>query len=64
MATMPTPVQREINVSRILSRDTKPEMLTRSKLHARGLRHRLHDRTLLSRPDLVFPEFRAAAFIP
>lgn len=43
--------------------DTKPEMLVRKGLHARGFRYRLHDRRLPGRPDLVFPARRAVVFV-
>lgn len=43
--------------------DTKPEMLVRRALHARGFRYRLHDRRLPGRPDLIFPRYRAVLFI-
>lgn len=58
-----TPEQRRLNMSRVRARDTKPEMLIRRGLHARGLRYRLHDRKLPGRPDLVFPKYRAALFV-
>lgn len=58
-----TPAQRRLNMSRIRGRDTKPEMLIRRGLHARGLRYRLHDRSLPGRPDLVFSRYRTAVFI-
>lgn len=38
MADVLTAKQRQLNMSRIRSRDTKPEMLIRCGLHARGLR--------------------------
>jgi len=60
MADVLTPAQRQLNMSRIRGKDTKPELLLRGALHARGLRYRLHDRTLPGRPDLVFPRFRSA----
>jgi len=63
MADVLTPEQRRYNMSRIRGRDTKPEMLIRRGLHARGLRYRLHDRSLPGRPDLIFPKFRAAVFV-
>ena len=47
----------------IVSRDTVPELLLRRALHARGIRNRLHDRSLLGTPDLVFRRFRAVCFI-
>ena len=43
--------------------DTKPEMIIRRGLHARGFRYRLHDRKLPGRPDLVFPKYTAAIFV-
>ena len=39
--------------------NTKPEMMLRRGLHARGYRYRLHDRRLPGRPDMVFPGRRA-----
>jgi len=39
--------------------NTKPELLLRRGLHARGFRYRLHDRTLPGKPDIVLPRFRA-----
>ena len=39
----------------IRSSGTRPEMMVRRGLHARGWRYRLHDRRLPGRPDLVFP---------
>jgi DNA mismatch endonuclease (patch repair protein) len=63
MADVLTPEQRRLNMSRIRGRDTKPEMLLRRGLHARGLRFRLHRRDLPGCPDLVFPALRAAVFV-
>lgn len=63
MGDVLTPQQRQLNMSRIRGKDTKPEMLIRRGLHARGLRYRLHDRSLPGRPDLVFPKYHTAIFI-
>lgn len=63
MADVLTPAQRQLNMSRIKGKDTKPEMLIRRGLHARGLRYRLHDRSLAGRPDLVLSKYRTAVFI-
>ncbi|WP_256996364.1 very short patch repair endonuclease [Methylococcus capsulatus] len=57
-----TPEQRRLNMSRVRGRDTKPEMLLRRGLHARGLRYHVHDRTMPGRPDLVLPKYRTAVF--
>ena len=63
MVDVLTPEQRHFNMSRIRGRDTKPEMLIRRGLHARGLRYRLQDRKLPGRPDLVFPRYHAVIFV-
>ena len=46
----------------IRGKDTKPEMILRRGLHARGFRYRLHVPDLPGRPDLVFPARRAVLF--
>lgn len=43
--------------------DTKPEMIIRRGLHARGFRFRLHNRKLPGRPDVVLPKYRAVILI-
>ena len=58
-----TPEQRSRCMSHIHGRDTKPEMLVRRALFARGYRFRLHDARLPGRPDLVFPGRRAVIFV-
>ena len=50
-------------MSRIRGKNTRPEIVLRSGLHARGFRYRLHDRKLPGKPDLVFPKFRAVILI-
>ena len=55
--------QRRLNMSRVRGRDTKPELVIRRGLHARGLRFRLYSKDLPGRPDLVFPKYRAVIFV-
>jgi DNA mismatch endonuclease, patch repair protein len=55
--------RRSWNMSRIRSGNTRPELLVRSFLHRVGLRFRLHNRTLLGCPDLVFSQARTAVFV-
>lgn len=50
-------------MSGIRGKDTRPEMILRRGLHARGFRFRLHDRRLPGSPDLVFPGRRAVIFV-
>lgn len=54
---------RSRNMSAIRSKDTKPELIVRRGLHARGLRYRLHQRNLPGKPDLVFPSRRVVLFV-
>jgi len=58
-----TPDQRRLNMSRIRGKHTKPELILRQGLHARGLRFRLHRGDLPGRPDLVFPGHRALILV-
>lgn len=67
MADRLTPEQRSWNMSLIRGKNTKPELLVRRLLHAKGYRYRLHgsagkDR-LPGRPDLVFSGRRKVIFI-
>lgn len=48
---------------RIRSRDTKPELILRQSLHARGLRYRVHVNSLPGKPDIVFTRRRVAVFV-
>jgi DNA mismatch endonuclease (patch repair protein) len=53
---------RSFNMSRIRSKDTKPELLVRKFLFAKGFRYKLHDKTLPGKPDLVFPKYKTVIF--
>lgn len=46
-------------MSRVGSKDTKPELLIRKGLHARGFRYRLHVNNLPGKPDMVFPRYKS-----
>jgi len=50
-------------MSGIRDRDTKPEKLIRSMLHARGFRFRINRRDLPGRPDIVFPGLKAVIMV-
>lgn len=47
----------------IRATDTRPELLIRKALHARGFRYRLHVKGIPGRPDMVLPKYRAAIFV-
>ncbi|HEX7201193.1 MAG TPA: very short patch repair endonuclease, partial [Arthrobacter sp.] len=67
MADKLTPEQRSWNMSRIRGKNTKPELLVRRLLHAKGYRYRLHGSSGASRlpgnPDLVFAGRRKVIFV-
>ncbi|TLM72764.1 very short patch repair endonuclease [Pseudarthrobacter sp. NamB4] len=67
MADKLTPEQRSWNMSRIRGKNTKPELLVRRLLHAKGYRYRLHGRSggtrLPGTPDLVFAARRKVIFV-
>ena len=50
-------------MSGIRGKDTKPELLIRKGLHARGFRYRMHSRKVTGKPDLILPKYSAAVFI-
>jgi DNA mismatch endonuclease (patch repair protein) len=50
-------------MSAIRGKNTKPEVLIRKSLFARGFRYRLHSSRLPGKPDLVFPKYRAVILI-
>jgi DNA mismatch endonuclease (patch repair protein) len=50
-------------MSNIKSKDTKPELLIRKALHAKGYRYKLHTKDLPGKPDIVLPKHRAVVFI-
>lgn len=47
----------------IRSKNTKPEIILRKLLFARGFRFRLHIRDLPGQPDIVLPKYRVAIFV-
>lgn len=50
-------------MGRVKGKDTRPERLVRSALHAKGHRFRLQARDLPGRPDIVFRGDRLAIFV-
>ncbi len=63
MSNSPAAMSRSEMMSRIGSKDTKPELVVRRGLHAQGYRYRLHNRELPGKPDIVFSRFRAVIFV-
>lgn len=63
MADRHTKEQRSYNMSRIRSDNTKPEILLRKSLFAKGFRYRINDKKLPGKPDIVLKKYRTAIFV-
>lgn len=63
VADIVTQAVRSRMMSGIGGKDTKPELLIRKLLFAKGFRYRLHAKDLPGKPDLVFPCYQAVIFI-
>ena len=58
--------QRSYNMSRIRSKDTKPELIVRSILHRLGYRFTVNgpkNKKLPGRPDIVLPKYNTVIFV-
>ncbi len=58
-----TKEHRSWNMSRIRSKDTRPEKAVRSLLHSMGYRFRLHAKDLPGEPDIVLPKYKTIIFV-
>jgi DNA mismatch endonuclease (patch repair protein) len=63
MADHLTKEKRSWNMSRIRSKDTRPEKVVRSLLHKMGYRFRLYRNDLPGKPDIVLPKYKTVIFI-
>ena len=66
MADVFTPAKRSEVMSRIRSRDTKPELALRSMLQRLGYRFTVNgpkNRSLPGKPDMVLPKYHAVVFV-
>ncbi len=63
MADVVDTATRSRMMSGIQSKNTKPEILIRKALHARGFRYALHAKDLPGKPDIVMPKWRAVIFV-
>ena len=50
-------------MSKIKSKDTKPEEIVRKYLFGRGVRYRKNDKKLPGHPDIVFPKYKTVVFV-
>jgi DNA mismatch endonuclease (patch repair protein) len=58
-----TKKQRKKCMSKIASKDTKPEILARKALTEKGIRYRLHVKKLFGKPDIVIRKLNLVIFI-
>lgn len=58
-----SPEKRSQVMSRIRSKDTKPEKIIRSILHKLGFRFRINRKDLPGKPDIVLPKYRIVIFV-
>lgn len=63
MADVHSAETRSYNMSRIRSKNTKPELLLRKVLFAKGFRFRLHDKSLPGKPDIVLKKYRTVILV-
>ena len=50
-------------MSKISSKDTKPEILVRKFLFSKGFRYRINVKTLPGKPDIVLPKYKTIIFV-
>jgi DNA mismatch endonuclease (patch repair protein) len=50
-------------MSKIRSKNTKPELALRKSLFARGFRYRVNDTKLHGKPDIVLPKYKTIIFL-
>lgn len=58
-----SPADRSERMSRIRSKDSKPEMVVRRLVHGMGFRYRLHRKDVPGKPDLVFGRRKKVIFV-
>ena len=63
MADVHSPEIRSYNMSRIKSKDTKPEEKVRKYLFSQGFRYRKNDVRLPGKPDIVLPKYKTVVFV-
>ena len=50
-------------MSKIRSKNTKPELILRKELFKMGYRYRIHDNTLPGKPDIKLPKYNTVIFV-
>lgn len=63
MTDVHSPEIRSFNMSKIKSKNTKPEEIVRKYLFSLGFRYRKNDNRLSGCPDIVLPKYRVIIFV-
>ena len=63
MADTVSKEKRSDIMSHVTGKETKPEIIVRKYLFARGLRYRKNVKRLPGTPDIVFPKYKTAVFV-
>ena len=63
MADTDSKEKRSEIMSHVTGKETKPEIIVRKYLFARGLRYRKNVKRLPGTPDIVFPKYKTAVFV-
>lgn len=58
-----SPMTRSENMSRVKSKNTKPEIYLRKLLWHRGFRYRINYKGLPGKPDIYLPKYKTAIFV-
>jgi len=54
---------RSYNMSKIRSKNSKPEVIVRRYLFSQGLRYRKNDKRYPGHPDIVLPKYKTVVFV-
>ena len=63
MADTVSKEKRSEIMSHVTGKETKPEIVVRKYLFARGLRYRKNVKRLPGTPDIVFPKYKTVVFV-
>ena len=63
MADVHTNEGRSYNMSRIRATNTKPELVVRKALFAKGFRYRIHVKKMPGKPDIVLKKYNTVIFV-
>lgn len=63
MADRVTKEQRSKNMAAVKAKDTKPEKIVRSFLHAHGFRYSLFSKKIPGKPDMVLRKYKTLIFV-